>query len=52
MQVSSSAFYAWQNATTKPFDALGFNLDSAVQNTFKSHKMTLGSRRMVTELAK
>lgn len=52
MQVSSSAFYAWQNAPMKPFDTSGFILDCAVQNTFNTHKMTLGSRRMVTELAK
>ena len=52
MQVSSTAFYDWQNAPIKPFDTSGFNLDNAVQNTFKTHRMTLGSRRMVTELAK
>ena len=52
MQVSSSAFYDWQHAPIKPFDTSGFNLDSAVESTFKTHIMTLGSRRMVTELAK
>lgn len=52
MQVSSTAFYDWQNAPIKPFDTSEFNLDNAVQNTFKTHRMTLGSRRMVTELAK
>lgn len=52
MQVSSSAFYAWENTAIKPFDTLGFNLDCTVKNTFKTHRMTLGSRRMVTELAK
>ncbi|WP_413702366.1 IS3 family transposase [Psychromonas sp. KJ10-10] len=52
MKVSSSAFYDWIHAPIKPFDAPEFHLDSAVKSTFKEHKMTLGSRRMVTELAK
>ena len=52
MRVSSSAFYSWQSAPAKPFDVSGFNLVFAIKSTFKEHKMTLGSRRMVTELAK
>ena len=52
MKVSSSAFYEWTHAPMKLFDSPAFHLDSAVKSTFKEHKMTLGSRRMVTELAK
>ena len=52
MQVSSSAFYSWKNTPDKPFDATEFNLDVAMKDMFKEHKMILGSRRMVTELAK
>ncbi|MFT4836150.1 MAG: hypothetical protein ACI8UC_000829 [Psychromonas sp.] len=51
MQASSSAFYAWGNMPIEPFDGLGFNLDCTVKNTFKTHRITLGSRRVVTELA-
>lgn len=52
MQVSTSAYYAWVNSKSRPFDATNFKLKSIIKETFYEYKQTLGSRRMVIELAK
>ena len=52
MNVGTSSFYTWQNKPKNVIDINRFQFDVAVKETFKEHKMTLGSRRMVSELAK
>jgi len=52
MNVGTSSFYTWQNKPKNVIDINRFQFDVTVKETFKEHKMTLGSRRMVSELAK